>query len=100
MFLLARSETHLIAGRVIRRATRWSVLFGDAALSFWSGVGAAVTCSASVAAAATCCCIVLALEPAAASPADSSRAFAGGDESGIRKIVKPALSGSQSAASG
>ena len=34
MFLLARSDTDLMSGRAIRRATRWSVLFGDAAAVF------------------------------------------------------------------
>ncbi len=119
MFLLARSETDLISGRAIRRATRRSVSFGgatavfSAVFAFGSGAAtaaAAVTCSASAVAAATCSRIVLALElaaatpagresgtfagalpdPAAALPAVSNRACTERGESGTRKILKPA----------
>src|SRR5258708_8532857 len=77
MFLLAKSETDLISGRAIRRATRGSVSFGGAAavfsavFAFCSGAAtavAAVTCSPSALAAAPHSRHVLGSEIAAATP--------------------------------
>src|SRR5450755_3222017 len=139
--LPARSDTNLISGRAITRATRSSVLFvgtdavgsvslggrasvrpdASALLASFRAAGvalAAVTCSASAVAAATCSCIVLLLgsaaamgdeaailvggesDPVAALPAVSSRACDERGESGIRKILKPAISGNHSDVSG
>src|ERR1700730_4274122 len=135
-----RSDTDLISGRVMRRTTRRSVLFGDADafLPGWivsersersvlsalcSGAGtaaAAVTCSATAVAAVTCSCIVLVPKFAAAPafggeaaisagivtdlatafPAVSGGACNDRGASGMRKILKPAISGNHVAVSG
>src|SRR5450432_780576 len=140
--LPARSDTNLISGRAITRATRSSVLFvgtdavgsvslggrasvrpdASALLASFRAAGvalAAVTCSASAVAAATRSCIVLLpgstaaamggetailvggeSDPVAALPAVSSRACDERGESGMRKILKPAISGNHSDVSG
>jgi hypothetical protein len=140
--LLAGSDTNLISGRAIIRATKSSVLFvgtdaagsvspggrasvrpdASALLASFCAAGvalAAVTRSASAVAAATCSCNVLLLGSAAAAMGDEAAIFAGGvsglaaalpagcsracnerGASGMRKILKPAISGNHSAASG
>src|SRR5882757_5212573 len=101
----------------MRRTTIRSVLFGDADAAFSASRN--VTTYSAITVAAVTCCIVLALELAvavappvegesamfltdlsAALPVGSSPACNERGESGTRKILKPAISGNHSAASG
>src|SRR3981189_305381 len=82
MVLLVRSDTDLISGRAMRRATSRSVLFDDVGAVPSESVGfelfafccrtgsvvAVVSSSATAVAANTCSCVVLVLEPTATAP--------------------------------